>query len=547
MAATQLNLPVDIPWRRLAFSTDMIDTNFGDLDLPPKWRSSLTAFFHLVPVEDTAENYPEGRLIYLRLSCSVTGFNPNEELRHAAGIGREDDAPDDDQFSTWQAILAEDWASTYWPCLGAIVQLAVYPHPTDTATPAGFPFIVDFEPKKRELYETRTDTGEVLSGSSEKLSVGKSNSQTDSSEKSHIVAGEVGVSIPGISATGSYQYTTKKASEANTVETRASDSARDRRETTSHSTTISQMYQLFNGYHLGTNRAVFSIAPRPHVVTDAKQAPFNLIRGRRLLEGLQDVFAVIYIPNELQGFAFQATLDTGHEVSFLENTAVMMKKNDLPDDVDPPGLPPNFPPDVLVAPPDAVLDPGISVSQLVVTRRVIRSAGLFHSERGVVLTPIPEPEPANAPAPSARIVFEALVHRPQATPALQAMARGTVPAGDRPFFADADQLNAAQFRVQAAMLRGLSAGFYRPRPLIETRTFRRLAVLALRKTKLPPRSVLGDARAAATLEKTAAKTVGELFTPPKTAWYMTRPAVKAEELTEARRVVLDKLLAPRRR
>lgn len=538
--ATQLSMPVDIPWRRLAFSTDMVDRDFGNVDLPPKWRSSLVVFYHLVPVEDTALDYPEGRLVYLRIACSITGFNPSEELRGAAVSASEADVPGDAQESTWQSILAQDWASTYWPCLGAILQVAVYPHTSDQVPLDKFPYVMDFEPKKRELYETRTDSGEILSGSSEKLNVSKSNSTADTSEKSHIVSGEVGGSFLGIGAKAGYQYTTKKSSETETVDTRTIDSARERRETVSHSTTISQMYQLFTSYHLGTNRAVFSVAPRPHIVNDAKQAPFNLIRGRRLLEGMQDVFLVIYVPNELKGLAIQASLDTGHEVSWLDNAALMMRPKDMPDPPDPPG-PRWHLPDVVIAP-EAVSDP--MVSQLVVTRRVVRATGLFDPERGLVPTQVeppapPAPNPSSPPSTSPRVVFEALVHRPKLTPGLKALAAGNRP-GEDGFLSDADQLNAAQARVQAAIVRGISAGTYEPRPLVETRAFRRLAILALREQKLDPNALAPGV--AAKLKAAGVTTVGDLYGSKRRVG-----GLKPEQLEEARASMLDWLLAARKR
>ena len=36
MSLTELTLPVDIPWKRMGVSTDMIDTTPGDLRFPPK-------------------------------------------------------------------------------------------------------------------------------------------------------------------------------------------------------------------------------------------------------------------------------------------------------------------------------------------------------------------------------------------------------------------------------------------------------------------------------------------------------------------------------
>jgi hypothetical protein len=56
VSSPALALPLDITWRRLAFSRDMVDTNFGDLVLPPKWRSSMAVYQYGVPEEQTAES-----------------------------------------------------------------------------------------------------------------------------------------------------------------------------------------------------------------------------------------------------------------------------------------------------------------------------------------------------------------------------------------------------------------------------------------------------------------------------------------------------------
>ena len=41
MAYQELALPIDIPWKRLAISSDMMDLQHGDRKFPPKWRSSI--------------------------------------------------------------------------------------------------------------------------------------------------------------------------------------------------------------------------------------------------------------------------------------------------------------------------------------------------------------------------------------------------------------------------------------------------------------------------------------------------------------------------
>ena len=136
VAIQSLTPPQDITWTRLAFSRDMIDTNFDDMAFRPKWRSSLSVYHYVVPDEETADAYPNSRIVYLKLTCSITGWNPSEDLRFASEVAQESGTWDDLQRTLWEVILASGWASKYWPCLGAIMQLAVYPN-----SPAGVPLL----------------------------------------------------------------------------------------------------------------------------------------------------------------------------------------------------------------------------------------------------------------------------------------------------------------------------------------------------------------------------------------------------------------------
>jgi hypothetical protein len=43
-----------VTWKGLSYSSDTIDTNFGQLKFPPKWRSSLAVYYFIVPEEETA-------------------------------------------------------------------------------------------------------------------------------------------------------------------------------------------------------------------------------------------------------------------------------------------------------------------------------------------------------------------------------------------------------------------------------------------------------------------------------------------------------------
>jgi hypothetical protein len=291
MSLQPLTPPQDITWTRMAFSRDMIDMNFGDLDFGPKWRSSLAVSYYLVPPDETADGYPNSRIVYLKLTSSITGYNPSEDLQAARTAAEEAGTLDDLQRTLWDVIISSGWAATYWPCLGAIMQIAVYPNSADGVAPDDYPFIMDFEPKKCELYEQVTQGSEFLAGSAEKLSTTKGSTNTQSVD----VSG--GGSFLGIGLSASAGATWQQ------VDSRTTDTSRENRETQSYSTSFSQMYQLFNGYHLGTNRALFVVAPRPHTVSDSSQTDFNLIDGQRRLEGLQEVFLVINMPKSLDGFA----------------------------------------------------------------------------------------------------------------------------------------------------------------------------------------------------------------------------------------------------
>ena len=117
------------------------------------------------------------------------------------------------------------------------------------------------------------------------------------------------------------------------VNTTSTDASRDARENVSHTTSINQMYQLFNAYHLGTNRAVFVVTPRAHTISPTTFSPivpnppnytqgdspaeFNLINGARQLEGIQDVFLVVYVPNSLRESASRGLLTRDIHFLFL--------------------------------------------------------------------------------------------------------------------------------------------------------------------------------------------------------------------------------------
>jgi hypothetical protein len=144
--------------------------------------------------------------------------------------------------------------------------------------------------------------------------VGKASGNTHSLELLDVDMGgssQVGVSFGGfgVQAGGSTQgqWGTKNLSASETSLTRTSDQSQEMREGYSHTTQLSQMYHLLDSYHLGTNRAVFFMQGRPHVL----ESPTVFVEGPRAIDGVQEFFLVVNHPKG-QDFCTSARLDTGH-------------------------------------------------------------------------------------------------------------------------------------------------------------------------------------------------------------------------------------------
>lgn len=293
--AFALSIPTDIPWRRICASGDMHDVDPCDLALPPRWRSSI-ALFRFDP-DEAFQPYPDLRITYLKLTVTITPFAPELDIQ----LGRRE----------------LDALAPAFPCYGALLHVTVGPTEEQRTTlpRQAFPYFLDVEPKKRELYELVTDTGEVLSGSTSALSVGKSQGGLQTTELYNLDHGwNFGIQgnymgTGGGAAVGKSE--TKGATSGSgyqSTDIRTSDQSTERRELYSHTTQLSQMYNLFQAFHVGTNRALFLMEPRPHV----RQSEATFIQGPRALEGLQEVFLVVVRPKSCEELCVGVLLETAH-------------------------------------------------------------------------------------------------------------------------------------------------------------------------------------------------------------------------------------------
>jgi hypothetical protein len=341
--AFRLGLPTDIPWQRVCFTEDMLDPIVCDERLPPKWQSSL-AVFRYVPEEDY-QLFPSYEISYLKVTATITGYQALEdEIQGQIDWNGVD-------ISTVEGVT--ELLNSYFPCHGAILQVVVGP-PGDNPRldRDDYPFFLDFEPKKRELYEMATDTKERQSRSTETLQLTKSAGTAQSQE---ILDVDMGGST-SFGAEGSYagtgggfdyassnqgQWGTKSLNTQQSQTNRTREAGQELRETYAFTTQISQMYHQLDSYHLGMNRAVFFVQPRPHVLEE----PSGFVRGPRKVEGIQEFFLVVAKPKKSPEYCVSVRLDTSHlvetdimdfetstDVSDLASaTARIPTQNDQPD------------------------------------------------------------------------------------------------------------------------------------------------------------------------------------------------------------------------
>lgn len=483
MSRQLLNLPINIPWRQIAVSPDMMDKTFCNKKFPFAWRSSMAISVYEPKPEDLPEELCGDQITYIKVTTSITGYQASkEELdaleKYAVGLSINfPNIPKEDMIDAFDQIQL---LFAYLACYGVLLNVAVFPYPNtnkkliervridfsklqrrdapvnsplfdpgaeldnpfihssgvkfDSGQPQNsltnlialgngtdaeldlhskmvitfpanqvvaaveskivylnnavikmeafntngsvgtkssdsepnqvhtlfiegvsiekvlitttggkssllefayfvegkeekielenYPHIIDFEPKRRDLYQAATEAGEVLTGSRSALSTTKALTHTESTENSVSFDAGVKAVVPipefpiGVDASVKTKQTNKETDQDQwTVQT---DASRERRETQGTTTQLSQMYNLLTGYHAGTNRASFLSLARPHVLQPTDFRTF--IQGLRAIEGMQDYFFIVSRPKEIEGLCIEASLETGN---YSENTEII--------------------------------------------------------------------------------------------------------------------------------------------------------------------------------------------------------------------------------
>lgn len=329
MTSLGLRLPIDIPWKRIGVSMHMMDRDVCDKDRPVAMQPSV-AIFSYEPDDTLDVGDKDVKVSYLKVTCSVSSYGATnlDRLRKGRRIvaspyydfvfsGSSYEARQTDQFDSSQQITGADL-----PCFGALLEVSVGPSSGDWTLPE-YPYFSDFDPKKRELYELVSDTGEMMSRSLEQTGVlhgGTTSSTHEVFDKDTVgvtassSTHDAGAGSSSVGGSYSSESGSRNVDSASYNNVRTVDGARESRETYSHTTQISQMYQLLTSFHLGTNRAVFFFEPRPHIV----QRDRTFVDGPRNLEGIQEFFLVVVRPRKMASICVNASLETLHVGAILD-------------------------------------------------------------------------------------------------------------------------------------------------------------------------------------------------------------------------------------
>ena len=302
--------PEDIPWQLMCVSNDMLDPNKCNKKFPMPWKSSIAISAYEPKEEDLPEPFCAGKITYLKITVSVTGYQPTDD-EIEEGFTEFNNTP-------VEAAL-DDIFATYFGCYGALLNIAVFPNSATNWQLQDFPKIIAMEPQIRELVQVSTESGELLTASKGGMSTTNSYTNTNSTntgvsgKTSGKATGKVDVPVlgeVGLESSSELGFTHSWGNTAVDSDQINANASQERSEKQSTSTQISQLYNLLSAYHLGTNRAVFFMLPRPHMLPPTNRRTF--VQGVRSIEGIQEFFLIVSRPNSMEGICVEARLDTGH-------------------------------------------------------------------------------------------------------------------------------------------------------------------------------------------------------------------------------------------
>jgi hypothetical protein len=271
--------PIEIPWR---FAATTQQLSAGEPD-----ETAISLFSFLPKDEEINSHYPDQRLVYLKLTISVS----------PAAFPNPNPAP---------TLLGEGV-----PCFHLRLDMKV--RLIDNTTGIA-PYFHAAAPLRREMLQTGIIGAEAYEGEAEAQYVGKSGSQMHEAFRSHSTtnAADAGASLTiptpiGALSVGGAVATTSTSVSADRGVTQFVDSTQrqaseERRELISHTNRVENLLTLLSAKYLGTQHLSFSMSPRPLILLSVDPSDPNLwfsqLLARRSsgIEGIQEFTILLLVP-----------------------------------------------------------------------------------------------------------------------------------------------------------------------------------------------------------------------------------------------------------
>ncbi|HEU0142338.1 MAG TPA: hypothetical protein VFQ79_21635 [Bryobacteraceae bacterium] len=287
--------PREIPWQ-LAASTRTLDL----LTQPPV-GSSISILTHVPRLETLDQDFPNDRLVYLKVSVSLS---PDRRVIEQA---MEEDV----------ARLLLSGGPPIWV---SVVDVRLSPIPDQEQ--AITPHFVSASPLRRTAGETGVIGTSNYEGASEGIATGKSGAEIHEAFQSAVTEETSGgggyvALLPFIAGGGGSTTTTDISGRRDVYQfqdTLTRQAAEERRDLLSHMTRVHNALTLLSGLYVGSPYLKFVLRPRPLRAlsidpNDPNLWQHELLRRRSSgLEGIQDFYSVAVIPRNLEGFCVSVRL-----------------------------------------------------------------------------------------------------------------------------------------------------------------------------------------------------------------------------------------------
>lgn len=272
--ATELPIPVEIPWQLLA-TTQPLGAGGPD-------ETTLSLFSFQPDAETFADRFPGQTLIFFKVTASIS------PAAFPAGV----------------APIAATMLGEGIPAYHVLLDMKVRKRTGQLGTIR--PYFHDAAPLRREMIQTGVVGAESFSGESDRQVVGKSGSQMYESSSSRAMTDTMagGAMVLGIGVSSETTLTSVRGDRSvlQTTDTTTRDASQERRELVSHMTKVENVLTLLSAKYLGTPYLRFSLAPRPLTPLSADSSDPSLWFGQLMhrrssgIEGIQDFTMIVLVP-----------------------------------------------------------------------------------------------------------------------------------------------------------------------------------------------------------------------------------------------------------